>query len=87
MGDSNKLKEIFDSYDKTIGQVSKELINELKSESKTYGEVYKKINLFEKEIIYNNFKSQNYKFTLLVFNYIKEVLDKEKNDLPLTNRP
>jgi len=87
VSNNEKLKEIFDKYDKATDQVSKEFIDELKNDSKTYGDIYKKLSLFEKGIVYNNSKSQGHKLLICFFlGYIKELLDKEKNDLPLTNR-
>lgn len=87
MNNIKKLKEIFDGYDKAINQVSKEIVAELKIDSKTYEEADRKMNLFEKEIVYNNLNSQNHKYLLIyLIAYVKELLEKEKNDLPLTNR-
>lgn len=68
-------------------EASKEFINELKSDSKTYKEVQRKLDLFDKEIKYTNSQSQLYKFMNVCFiRYIKGLLEDEKNDLPLTNR-
>jgi len=87
MSNNKKLKDIFDKYNKAIDQVSKEFIEELKCDSKTYGQVYIDLNLFEKEINYNSLKSLECKFiTIGYFSYIKKLLEKEKNDLLLTNR-
>ena len=87
MNGNKKLKEILDRYDKDIDQISKEFIDELKSDSKTYSEVYRKLDLFQKEILFHNSKSQGYKdLVICFFIYTKELLENEKNDLPLTNR-
>lgn len=87
MGKHENLKIILEKYNKFIAEISKEFINELKSDSNTYKEVNKKLNIFEKEIIYNNFQSEEHKsLNILFLKYIKELLEDEKNDLPLTNR-
>lgn len=84
--DKEKLKEILAKYDNAIDQVSKEFIHELKRDSKTYGEVLRRLNLFEKEIMYNLRPEAHMNFIIRFFKNIDELLEEEKNDLPLTNR-
>ena len=78
------LKTIFNKYSECIDPVSKEFIEELKKDCKTYREVYRKLNRFEKEISWNH---DNEKYASMVFvAYVKSLLDREMNDSPLTNR-
>ena len=87
MNNNKNLKEIFEKYDKTIDQISKEFIDELKNNSETYRDVLERVNLFEKEIMYDHSKSQSHRFLLCsIFNYIRGLMEKEKNDLLITNR-
>lgn len=82
-----QLEEILEKYNKVIEKTSQEFIKVLEINSKTYGEVYRKLDLLEKEIMYSNLKTREQKrIDTQFFFYIKNILDKKKNDLPLTNR-
>lgn len=65
--------------------ILKSFIDQLKKDCNTYGEVLKKLNKYEKEISYINSEQQEIKIVFI--QYVRSLLNKEMNDLPLTNRP
>lgn len=83
-----KLEEIFINSNKTIEEEIKTFsiafIKELKVGCKTYDDVYEKLIHIEKEIKYNYYLK--YLSLEKLFEYVREMLDKEKNGLKLTNR-
>lgn len=83
MENINKLITVASKYDDTVIKISKEFINELKVGCRTYGEVYEKLEIFIRETRWSNSKAVS--LTILI-PCIKEMLEKEKNDLLLTNR-
>ncbi len=83
-----KLEEIFINSNKTIEEEIKTFsiafIKELKVGCKTYDDVYEKLIRIEKEIKYNYYLKCISAEKL--FEYVREMLEKEKNGLKLTNR-
>lgn len=65
--------------------ILKSFIDQLKKDCNTYGEVLKKLNKYEKEISYIN--SEQREIKIVFIQYVRSLLNKEMNDLPLTNRP
>jgi hypothetical protein len=84
MNKYKKLKDILDKYDEAIEKISKEFISELKNNCKTYGDVYKELKRFDKEIKYN-YSDEVCKNTIFI-TYVDSLIEKEKNDLQVTNR-
>lgn len=78
----DRLKYLLDEYDRALDDTAKDILEKIKAESKTYGDLEKSLDLLK--------KSMNYTFGKLkyerLFEKIDEILEEEKNDLPLTNR-
>ena len=75
------MEVILKEHEKHIDETAHKILNEIKFESGTYGEVRKKLDRLRVSTRFNS----GIKFEHL-FNKINELLEKEKNDLPLTNR-
>ncbi|MFQ9979585.1 hypothetical protein [Clostridium cadaveris] len=73
------LKEIYNKHIVTMDQISKEFIEELKKDSKTYRDVSNKLNSFEKELLWDNGKRIDKEF----ISHIIGLLEKEMNDSPI----
>lgn len=80
---NEKIKKLLDHYDKTTQDVINEIIQEFKSNATTYKQVEKELIKFKREISYGYEGREKYGH---LFNIINNVLEDEKNDLPLTNR-
>ena len=76
------LKNIYIKFNKNIDMIAKEFIEELKIGCITYENVKKKLDKFEKDIMYSN----NYLLDKVMFAYVRVLIDKEMNDLHITNR-
>lgn len=76
------LKNIYIKFNKSIDVIAKEFVEELKSGCKTYENMNNKLNGFEKDIIYSNNSQENRVF----ISYIKNLINREMNDLQITNR-
>lgn len=75
-------EEIFNKFSKALDETAKEFINELKNNCKTYSDINEKLRLFEKEINYN---CREIYINIAFISHVKDLLEKEKNDLPLTS--
>lgn len=82
--EKNKLEAICNKYVESTNEILKEFMEELKKDCKSYKEVKDKLDRIEKEFIWSggNEKMLN----IAIISYAKSLLDKEMNDLPLTNR-
>lgn len=78
-----RLEKVLNRFDEAINAAVKEIIDELKTNTETYKEVDKDLKLFKKAIEFNQQNRQKYEYLL---NRVREVIEEEKNDLPLTNR-
>lgn len=77
------LEQILAKYDEALEVTAKKILNELKINSSDYKEVSKELERFKKATLFNYPNVQKYTF---LFNRVRELLEEEKNDLPLTNR-
>lgn len=75
-----KLENLLDKYDDSSDEISKEIIAEVKNNSKNYGEVINKLKILKRS---NRWMSDNHES---LFSKVEGLLEKEMNDLPLTNR-
>lgn len=84
MGEVNyrKLESILEKFNSTVEEISNLIIEELRKNSLTYKDLDKKINIFQKAV---EFSSEIGKYDYL-FKRIRQLVEQEKNDLPLTNR-
>ncbi|OHW61408.1 hypothetical protein EUAN_22580 [Andreesenia angusta] len=78
----DRLKYLLDEYDRALDDTAKDILEKIKAESKTYGDVEKSLDLLKKSMSYT-FGKLRYE---RLFEKIDEILEEEKNDLPLTNR-
>jgi len=76
------IKELLDKIDDVTNEVAGEIIKELKNNSKTYGEVIANLVNLKRHYMYLNKDKHDFLFSI-----IDDLLEKEMNDLPLTNRP
>lgn len=76
------LKNIYIKFNKNIDMIAKEFIEELKVGCITYENVKKKLDKFEKDIMYSN----NDPLGIVMFAYVRVLINKEMNDLHITNR-
>lgn len=82
--EKNKLEEICNKYVESTNEILKEFMEELKKDCKSYKEVKGKLSRIEKEIKWSNGDEKILR--LVIASYANRLLDKEMNDLPLTNR-
>lgn len=80
-----KLEPIYAELNRFTNEKAEELIKELKINSSTYKELYSKLDLFDKQIRFTRDSNKFVNEALIAES--KRLLDKEVNDLPLTNRP
>lgn len=74
-------EDLLITLDKFTEKIAIEILNEIKLDSRTYGEVIKKLSRLRVSARYfHQYKHEN------LFNRIKEMLESEMNELPLTNR-
>ncbi|SHJ65374.1 hypothetical protein SAMN05444401_3583 [Clostridium amylolyticum] len=78
-----KMQCILESYNKATNKAVEEIIQELKSDCKTYKQVESEMNAFKKKAMYQYINQEKYEY---LFSLARKVLEKEKNDLPITNR-
>ena len=83
MSEENYILKILENFDEVINTTAQEILSELKGDCKTYKEVQKKIKLLNKNIIWTYGLEGKYKYLI---DQVQELLNKEMNDLPLTNR-
>ena len=80
----NDLKEILSKYVKSTNEISKEFMEELKKDCKSYKEVKEKLSRPQKEIIWSCGDEKSLNIALIL--YAASLLDKEMNDLLPINR-
>ncbi|WP_238905662.1 hypothetical protein [Clostridium sp. YIM B02506] len=80
-----KLESIYAELNSFTNEKAEELIKELKINCSTYKELYSKLELFDKQIRFTRDSNKFVNAALIAES--KRLLDKEVNDLPLTNRP
>lgn len=80
---NERISEILTSsgYDKNVHETARKILKEVKLNFKNYGEVKKALNNISKYLIYENPERYGYLLTV-----IRNLLEEEINDLPLTNR-
>lgn len=76
-----KHRNLIKKIDDVTLQVADELLEEIKSASNNYGEVKRKVKFLEQNFMYSNKDKYVYLFAVL-----ESLIQKEMNDLPLTNR-
>ena len=87
MTNKENLKAIYKKFEETTVQIADEFIKELKKDSTTYRDVYKKIDSIKNEILYTHRVDQHVLRVFIGFiDCISQMLEEEKNDLPPTNR-
>jgi len=79
------IEEFLNEYDKSIDGLAKEIIKEIKKESNNYKDFNERYTRFKKDVLWE-FNSYGYKLSKCLFTRIEYLIEKEKNDLPLTNR-
>ena len=79
----DNLSQILQKYDVTVDAVANEILFELKSKCQNYKQLGRELMLFEKRTMYDFDNRLKYEF---LFYRIRELIEEEKNDLPLTNR-
>lgn len=82
--EKNKLEEICNKYVEFTNEILKEFMEELKKDCKSYKEVKDKLDRVKKEFLW--FGGNEIMLNIAIIQYAKSLLDKEMNDLPLTNR-
>lgn len=74
---------ILEEYHKETESIAIKVLDELKNESKDYGELKRNLGIFKRTTLYeyvNREKNEG------IFPIIEKALEKEMNGLPLTNR-
>ena len=77
-----RLKEILDNHSKAIEEAAKEIIGELKAKTKTYKELERELNKFERGMSWEQIDRQQYQSLL---SEIKRMIAAEKDSLPIKN--
>lgn len=78
-----KLEFILEEHYKHTQTVSEEILEELKNISKNYGDLKRNLEMFKKSTFFKCGAIQKYES---LFIEVEKMLEKEMNDLPLTNR-
>lgn len=78
---SKELEMMLNKYDNLVEETALGMLEIIKSDSKSYGEVRERIYKFERLITYEH-QDKHY----FLIKKIREVFKKEMNNLPLTNR-
>lgn len=74
---------LLNEYDINTSRVVSGIINELKNEAETYKDVEKKLSEIQSEILWKYSNLLKFKY---LFTEIREVMEKEKNDLKLEGK-
>lgn len=85
MEDFQNLKNIVAEFDEAINEKVSEFMNEIKNGCKTYEDVNKKMDLFLRNIRWNC--GEKLYVVEILISHSRRLLEREKNDLLLTNRP
>lgn len=78
------LEKIVDRYNQVFEETVRQIITELKKDCETYAELEKKLLQFERDLYWRRETREKMEPLLL---RLKSYVEKEKNDLPITNRP
>lgn len=78
--DMKKCLEYLQEYSEQLELVALNLFHEIQSQSKTYGELQRNIDLLKKDIMWNKQDCE------VLIKKLDEYMEKEIGDLPITNR-
>lgn len=84
--ENDKVREITEEFCINTDIAVKEIVNSLKENSETYGELIEKIEILKKSAIWDEKITEKY-ITVSLFNKCIEEIKKEMNDLKIIIHP